>query len=999
MIRLDDLRERNYQNIIKEYLINENGYIEGFNKNYNKTHALDTKMLFEFLYDTQSVQMNKLKETYKNKLEEKIIERLNKEISDYGILEVLKKGFKDRGQTLYLMFRKPATTYNKEALELYNKNKFSVTEELVYNEQDFESDGKKKKGRVDLVLFLNGIPIITFELKNNLSGQSVKNAKTQYMNDRNPKEKLFTFNERCIVHFAMDTEEIYMTTKLNKQNTFFLPFNKGNNGGKGNPDAGDKIRVHYMWEDILTKDTLLYLIDKFVYLQIKEEKDENGKKKKPKKNIIFPRYHQIDVVRNLLQDVYVNKTNSNYLIQHSAGSGKTNSIAWLSHRLMSIHDECNNNIFDVVIVMTDRKVVDKQLRDAVLGLDHKNGTISIMDKDSDQLADALTDGTKILVTTIQKFRYILDKIEAIKNKNFAIIIDEAHSSTSGKNMEAVTKALTSDEALEAENEDKLDDLIVDEIKRNGKQANISMFAFTATPKPSTLDMFGHPVPGTDRKEPFHLYSMRQAIEEGFILDVLRNYVTYKTYFEVRQLVENDVNVPKAKTKRKIAKSKDLHPTNISQKVAIIIEHFKDNVMHKIGGRAKAMVITSSRESAVKYKLAFEKYVKENGYENINALVAFSGKVNLDEFDEDITEEKMNGFKEEELPDRFAGDDYQVLLVADKYQTGFDQPLLHTMYIDKKLRGVKAVQTLSRLNRTCAGKDDTFILDFKNDLEDIKKAFSTFYECTELVETLDPNLVYDLERKIENYNIINRDEVDKFIKKAYKDKKTSKDRQQQISYVSKALERVNRYNNEDILEIRAALRKFTNFYSLMIQIADFEDVELHKLYIFSKFLVKAIEVESEDEIDISDKVSLENFRQIKVGEEKQTTLESAGEVKHNSSITVGGVQDEFDALSKVIKEINELFNFEFGETEILAAMQIEELLKQNEDLLRRAQNNDFDKFKYPFNDAFKNSIIDGLEKNQSFFETLLTNEKLSGLLMEFMAFRVYSELRKSANATV
>lgn len=995
MIKLNDLKERNYQDIIKEYLTNENGYIEGLNKNYNKTYALDTKMLFDFLYDTQSVQMNKLKETYKDKLEEKIIERLNKEISDYGILEVLKKGFKDRGQTLSLMCRKPATTYNKEALELYNKNRFSVTEELVYNEKEYEADVKKKKGRVDLVIFLNGIPIITFELKNNISGQSVKKAKIQYMNDRNPKEKLFTFNERCIVHFAMDAEEVYMTTKLNKQNTFFLPFNKGNNGGKGNPDAGDKIRVHYMWEDILTKDTLLYLIDKFVYLQVKEEKDENGKRKKPKKNIIFPRYHQIDVVRKLLDDVYVNNTNSNYLIQHSAGSGKTNSIAWLSHRLMSIHDESNKNIFDTVIVMTDRKVVDKQLRDAVLALDHKNGTIRVMDRDSEQLADGLTDGTKILVTTIHKFRYILDNIESMKNKNFAIIIDEAHSSTSGKNMEAVTKALTSDEVLAAEMEEKLDTIIVDEIKRNGKQDNISMFAFTATPKPSTLDMFGHSIPGTDRKEPFHLYSMKQAIEEGFILDVLRNYVTYKTYFEVRQLVERDVNVPKSKTKRKIAKSRDIHPTNISQKVAIIIEHFKDNVMHKIGGRAKAMVVTSSRESAVKYKLAFEKYVKENGYENINALVAFSGKVTLDGFDEDITEEKMNGFKEGELPERFAGEDYQVLLVADKYQTGFDQPLLHTMYIDKKLRGVKAVQTLSRLNRTCPGKDDTFILDFKNDLEDIKKSFSTFYECTELVETLDPNLVYDLERKIENFNIINKDEVDKFIKKAYKENKTSKDRQQQISYVSKALERVNRYNNDDILEIRAVLRKFTNFYSLMIQIADFEDVELHKLYIFSKFLVKAIEVESEDEVDISDKISLENFRQVKVGEEKEVTIESDGDIKHNSSITIGGIQEEFDALSHIIKEINELFNLNFGETEVLAAMQVEEILKSSEDLQRRAKNksNTIDKFKYSFNDEYQNAIIHGLERNQFFFETLLTNEKVNGIFMEFMADRVYSALTK------
>lgn len=991
MIRLDDLRERNYQDIIKEYLIEENGYIEGFNKNYNKTYAIDTKMLFDFLYDTQSVQMNKLKEIYKDKLEEKIIDRINKEITSRGILEVLKKGFKDRGQTLSLIFRKPQRSHNEEAIELYNKNRFSVTEELVYNETEFNADVKKKKGRIDLVIFLNGIPVITFELKNNVSGQSVKDAKIQYMKDRSPKEKLFTFNERSIVHFAMDTEEVYMTTKLNNQSTFFLPFNKGNNGGKGNPDAGDKIRVHYMWEDILSKDTLFYLIDKFVYLQVKEDKDRKTKKIKIKKNVIFPRYHQIDVIRCLLKDVNINKTSSNYLIQHSAGSGKTNSIAWLSHRLVSVHDELDKSIYDVVIVMTDRKVVDKQLRDAVLGLDHKDGTIKIMDQDSDQLADALNDGTKILVTTIQKFRYILDKIDDIKDKNFAIIIDEAHSSTSGKNMEAVTKALTTDE-VDLDDEADLSDEIVDEIKRNGKQDNISMFAFTATPKPATLDMFGHEVPGSEKKHPFHLYSMKQAIEEGFILDVLRNYVTYKTYFEVRQIIEYDPRVKKSTTKRKIAKSRDLHPTNIAQKVAIIIEHFKDNVMHKIGGEAKAMVITPSRESAVKYKLAFDEYVKEQGYENINSLVAFSGKVPVDGFEEEFTEEKMNGFKEAELPDKFDEEDYQILLVADKYQTGFDQPLLHTMYIDKKLKGVKAVQTLSRLNRVHPGKDDTFILDFKNDLEDIKESFSTFYECTELAETLDPNLVYDLERKIEHFNIINRDEIDEFIKLAYKNKKTSKDTQKQMSLVSKAHERVKRYNRDDIIEIRATLRKFTNFYSLMIQIAEFEDVELHKLYIFSKFLVKAIDVASEDEIDISDKISLENFKQIKMDEIKETNIDAKGEVKHNTSVGVGGIEEELDALSHIIKEINELFNKHFGETEVLAAMQIEELLKKDEDLLRRAQNNTIDNFKYSFKDAYQSSVIAGLDKNQEFYETLLTEEQLSNRLMEFMADRVYSALR-------
>ena len=564
-------------------------------------------------------------------------------------------------------------------------------------------------------------------------------------------------------------------------------------------------------------------------------------------------------------------------------------------------------------------------------------------------------------------------------------------------MEAVTQALTMQEARELDDEisDRdLEDEIMDEIKRNGKQSNIAMFAFTATPKPATIDMFGTLNPSTGHKEPFHLYSMRQAIEEGFILDVLKNYVTYKTYFEVTQTVEDDPQISKSKTKRKIAKYRDIHPTNISQKVEIIVEHFKHNVMHKIGGKAKAMVVTSSRESAVKYKIAFEKYIKEKGYEGIKALVAFTGSVPIEELGKEVTEVSINGFKEEELPRRFATDEYQVLLVADKYQTGFDQPLLHTMYIDKKLKGVKAVQTLSRLNRTCPGKDDTFILDFKNDIEDIKESFSTFYECTELIESLEPNMIYDLERKIEDFEIIDRSDIDKFIKKAYKENKTSKDRQQQFSYVAKALDRCNRYSNEDKLEIRATLRKFINFYSLMIQLSEFEDVELHKLYIFSKFLAKAIEVESDSDIDISDKISLENFRQVKDKQIQSVDIVADGEVKYTTSIATSIGEDTFDALSHIIQEINDMFGLEFGENEKLATLQIEEILKGSDDLERRAKNNSIDDFKYSFNKAYQDSIIEGLSKNQDFFEMLLCNEAVSNKLMEFMIERVYRDLKNT-----
>lgn len=602
------------------------------------------------------------------------------------------------------MYTKPATDFNKELIVKYQKNNFSVIEEVWASEKE----------RIDLVIFLNGIAVITFELKCNMSGQSYEDAIYQYRVQRDPKTRLFLFKAGALVNFAMDLEQVYMTTKLVDESTFFLPFNMGNGmgveAGAGNPLYEDKYSVSYIWEDVLTKDSLLELLSKFIFIEVKEDLDKITGNKKVKENIIFPRYHQRDVIHKVLEDVYENGTSQNYLIQHSAGSGKTNSIAWLAHRLSSLHNSANKVIFDNIIIVTDRVVVDRQLQAAIIGMEHKSGLIKVMDEkcNSSDLAIALNGNTKIIATTIQKFPYIVDQVADLKNKRFAVIIDEAHSSTAGKDMAAVTMTLGSGEISIEEN--TAEDIIVEEIVRHGKQANVSVFAFTATPKPTTLQLFGKVNP-KGQHEAFHIYSMKQAIQEGFILDVLQNYTTYKTYYQINKEITDD---PKCKTnsaKRQIARFVELHETNISQRIEVIVEHFRTTVMDELGGTAKAMVVTASREGAVKYRQAFEDYIDKKRYNNIRAVVAFSGKVISKNTSAEYTEPGMNGFGEDKLPYEFDKDDYKVLLVANKYQTGFDQPKLCAMYILKKLKGVNAVQTLLRLNRICPPYDKkTFILD-------------------------------------------------------------------------------------------------------------------------------------------------------------------------------------------------------------------------------------------------------------------------------------------------
>ena len=680
------LSEKEYQAFIMERLHAENGFVVRKASNFDRSFAIDRELLFQFLNSTQKETMDALGKIYKDNLEETIVGFLNTEATKSGgsLLNVLKHGIEISHMPLRLMFGKPATDFNKELLANYEKNIFSVMEEVWASDTE----------RIDLVIFLNGLAIMSFELKCNMAGQSYGDAIYQYRTERNPKTRLFRFKAGVLVNFAMDLEEVYMTTKLSGNDTFFLPFNIGNgtgvNAGKGNPprrDENSDYSVAYMWNDILKKDTIIDLISRFIFIETKEKEDELTGKKKKSENLIFPRYHQLDVIRKVLGDVYENRTSQNYLIQHSAGSGKTNSIAWLAHRLTSLHDANNKIIFDNIIIVTDRVIVDRQLQAAVMGLEHKSGLIKVMDDkcNSADLATALAGNTKIIATTIQKFPYIVDSVKGLQSKRFAVIIDEAHSSTAGKDMAAVTKTLG---AGDQEYED-IQDEIINEIARNGKQANVSIFAFTATPKPTTLQLFGK-LNAKGQREAFHIYSMKQAIEEGFILDVLQNYTTYKTFYQINKEIEDDPRCKTNDAKRQIARFIELHETNIGQRIEVIVEHFRTSVMTELGGMAKAMVVTASREAAVKYRMALEDYITKKGYKDIHALVAFSGKVKVKLTDgsgkdeeKEYSEAAMNGFSEDKLAAQFDKDDYNVLLVANKYQTGFDQPKLCAMYIDRK----------------------------------------------------------------------------------------------------------------------------------------------------------------------------------------------------------------------------------------------------------------------------------------------------------------------------
>lgn len=986
-IKADQLKEtKDYQRLIINYLCHVNGYRERPSSRYHAGLAMDTELLFEFLEATQQDTMESLRNMYGDHTEETILHLINAEVNrmngkliSRGLIDVLKHGVEfDNGKKLHLMYRKPDSTKNTDAVEKCAQNIFSVMEEVYH----------KQGERIDLVLFLNGIAIFAIELKCNTSGQNYKDAIIQYKEKRDCTTRLLKEKVGVFAAFAMDLQEVYFCTKLQGKSSFFNPFNRGVDFGKGNPHVEGGINVSYMWEDIWTKDRILLLIERFIYIKTKERKSAETGKRTKTKELIFPRFHQLRVVERVMDSVIEHHSDRNYLIEHSAGSGKTETISWLAHILSTVHDVNNNTIFDTVLIITDRIVVDRQLQEAILGMDHKSGQVKVMDDacKSKDLAFALGGHTKIIVTTIHKFYYILGNalLGNLKEKRFAILIDEAHSSTEGIYMQSVTHVLTNEKEEEEKTEE---DKMIEEIRKSGKQPNVSMIAFTATPRPDTIQLFGT-LNGNGKKEAFDVYSMKQAIEEGYILHVLNNYVTWKTYCRINKSIQDDPELETMAAKRKMARFIDLHETNIAQKVEIIVEHFCQNVMHLLDGNAKAMVITSSRPAAVKYRKAMDEYIRRKGYAGVRALVAFSGKVPLDGID--YTEESMNGFKKDELRYEFDRNCYQVLIVADKYQTGFDQPKLVAMYVDKKLRGTAAVQTLSRLNRICPPYDKTtFVLDFKNDYEDIRKAFEPYYKDTILFQTVSPADIRDLDREIETYDVLDADEIDRFNSFLLQPCRSDKDKQDMWSLLDSALQRIKSKEEREQMEIKITMRRFLKGYCFLIQATAYENIEFHKRYNFMSYLVKTIDVGGGSDFDIADKITVSHFRQKKREEHVGEEIKAKPEVAIKKPKPASLEEQQKKCLSEIIEELNALYDKSYEpDSTTKTAQQLKDLLlkspKLRDRLEKSARINSYDNFKFTYDDCVQEALVLGFDQNVDFYTLMLDNgdvrEKIASVFM-------------------
>ncbi|MET1171696.1 type I restriction endonuclease subunit R [Paenibacillus amylolyticus] len=983
--------------------------------NFDKTIGLDLDKLIAFIETTQPKQWERYKKIYKEDSRRKFLKRFEEEVQMHGMLHVLRNSIRDRGVSLKVAYFKPVSGLNYELQKKYEANQFTCTRQFSYSPNNLNT--------IDMVLMLNGVPIVALELKNQYTGQSVENAKVQFQQDRDPKELVFQFNKRFLVYFAVDHYEVFMTTRLAGKKTYFLPFNEGTNGpgnvgGKGNPENIEGYPTAYLWEQVLHRDNVMDIIQHFMNLEVKKEK--KGDREITKKTLIFPRYHQLDVVRKLLADVKEHGSGENYLIQHSAGSGKSNSIAWLAYHLASIHDDDNNPIFSSTIIVTDRTVLDRQLQNTITSFDHTTGQVETIDdkKTSQDLRQAINDGKKIIITTLQKFPVIYQEVDSSKARSFAVIVDEAHSSQTGNSAQKLKAALADKEAtleeyqeieegIESTTLDDQDEL-VKTLLAQGRHNNLSFFAFTATPKEKTIEMFG-----TKQADgsfaPFHVYSMRQAIEEGFILDVLKNYMTYKTSYRIAKEIEDNPELPKTEAVRAIARYQSFHPWVLRQKTEVMVEQFRVVTKKAIGGSAKAMVVTPSRLHAVRYMKDFKLYIQEKGYQDLDVLVAFSGSIHDD--GTDYTESGMNiskdgkRIKESKLKEAFHTEDFNILIVAEKYQTGFDEPLLHTMFIDKKLSGVKAVQTLSRLNRTMEGKKDTFILDFVNTEEEILKSFQPFYEETTLDSEININLVYDTQSKLRKYNIYNQDDVDQVLNLVKQAQKRQDERLLgRISSLFKPI--VQRYEEltKDVqYEFRVTLRNFGKWYNYISQLDRTFDMELLKESIFTNYLLKFVPKEQREKVDITDKVKLEYYKLQKDFE---------GEIMLVAESTESGVltnpkeinaiikpPEERNSLEEIIHRINERFPGDFTEGDKVLIETLYKSFKDEPDLkvVNMAKNNSSEMFeKNLFKSIFQDKVLEKYAQNQNAFGKLVgSDENYYNTVYSLVAKDLYKWFRAQA----
>ncbi len=951
------------------------GYRRRSPSDYDRTLCLIPRDVLDFIYATQPKEWEKLKGHYGEEAKGRFLKRLAREIETRGALDVLRKGIKDAGCRFELAYFRPSSGLNADLKKLYEGNLFTIVRQVRYSE--------KNENSLDLVLFVNGIPIFTAELKNTLNGQTVQDAIRQYRFDRDPREPLLA-PRRCLAHFAVDPDLVFVTSELAGPRTRFLPFNQGKFGGAGNPPVPPTARGYatsYLWERVWSRDSVLNLVQQFV--QEVEEEDDKGRKT-GRRYLVFPRYHQLDSVRRLVASARELGPGQRYLVEHSAGSGKSNSIAWLAHQLSVLHDDGDRRVFDSIVVITDRRVLDRQLQRTVRQFEQTEGVVENIDKTSRQLKEALESGKTIIVTTLQKFPVIADDMAALPGKRFAVIVDEAHSSQSGESTKGLKTVLGVKAPAEGqddpdqEDEADLQDRIAEQMRKRGPQPNVSFFAFTATPKPRTLELFGAKRPD-GRFEAFSLYSMRQAIEEGFILDVLQNYTTYKVYWKLLKKAADDPHYEKDKASYLLRSFVDLHDHAVRQKIEIMVEHFHQNTAHQIGGKAKAMIVTRSRQAAVRYKLALDRYLKERGYP-YKALVAFSGQVK----DEGatFTEAGMNGgVSEAQTAKTFEQADYRFLVVANKFQTGFDQPLLHTMYVDKKLGGVNAVQTLSRLNRVHPGKEDTAVLDFANESDEIQKAFEPYYEKTLLSEGTDPNLLYDLERRLADSQVYGKVDVDSFARLYFSPKATQ---DQLYSALAPLVDRFRNLSEEEQANFRSGLSDYVRLYAFLSQILTFADADLEKLYVLARLLRRYLpEPKGELPREIQQKIDMDSYRVRKTFGGSIALGRGEREIDPQKAERPSPTVFELEALSRIIQELNERFGTDLTDEDKVFIEQLEEKLAADPALTASIRANTPENARLTFDHVVSDRLQDMVDTNFKFYKRVTDDRDFSNFFLDWL----------------
>ena len=962
--------EKKFEQLIEDSLVSS-GYLSTPYSDYDRNLCFIKKQVIDFIHKTQPEQWGRLSEIYGSDVEKKILSRISSEISKRGVIDVLRNQIIDRGVYLNLCYFEPKSDLNLDHQKLYESNQFTVVRQLHYSEQNENS--------IDMVLFLNGLPIVTMELKNQLTGQNVKHSENQYRFDRDPKEPLLNF-KRCMVHFCVDNNRVSMTTRLSGQKTFFLPYNRD----LENPSVESGYRTKYLWEEILPPSSLLDVLENFVHLSKEKEFFFNDKTRKidslVKEVLVFPRYHQLDLIRKFRRQLKEDGVGKNYLVQHTTGSGKSYSIGWLSHTLTSLYRSKGDTkrLFDTIIVVTDRTVLDDQLRNTIRSLEKIDGVVNGVEHGSQELRKFLEQGKDIVITTIQKFPFISETIASLGNKTFGVIIDEVHSSQSGELSKELKKSLSKSD--EDDDEFDYEEMLRQEIQSRGKQSHISFFGFTGTPKEKTLELFGTKT--QDGKfVPFHIYSMYQSIHEGFTLDVLQNYTTYKRYFKVKQTKDGDIEVPTGKGKLELVRYVDSHEMTIRSKVQIMLDHWIDKGSKEIQGRSRGMIVTQSRKHCVWYYKEINRQLEERGL-SYRCLVGFSGEVSIDH--EKFTESSCNSEigHDGDVPLGLKNPKYRLLVVANKFQTGFDEPLVQSMYVDKKLGGVQCVQTLSRLNRTTSGKTQTFVLDFVNEPEDIRESFQRFYQSTILEGETDPNRIYDIQREIYNFHLYTNEDLNRFCEVFYDPRR---DEGNLHPILDRVVDNFKRIEDEEIREdFRSKIQSYIRMYGYLSQIINFTDIELEKSFVFLKYLNKKLPKRQVDRFDISDTIDLDSLRIQKIHEHIEGLVREDSILNPPEFISTGVMEPEYDFLSEIINQVNNTYGVNLTEEDKLDLSRLSKRLIDDPEVHKYMNGDNTEDNKQSFfKQQFEGMMVDFINERFDFYKKMDDNPSMKNLIFQMM----------------